>query len=121
MSKLFREVFSRDVDDTFLNQYAEFTTWREFAFVAQAKSYNIKRLLVIWNQDVLRSLSAPVLYGQLMLGDILLLTRRQDWPQRPRRGQIIWSPRDTAWNILNCQEILHTLYRVSLQATDASL
>lgn len=123
MSKLFDSVFHEDVEDTFLGvdtgplrEDCEFATRREFAFKDQKGTYRIREMLCIWNHDVLRALPTTVLYGQLLVGDVLLLVKMRDWPQRPRRGQLIWTPRDTPWTILNCQEILRTLYRISLEA-----
>lgn len=115
MSKAFREVFQQDIRDTFLSEETELTTWREFSLIAQPKMYNVKRLLVVWNHDVLQRLSPVILYGQLLVADVVFLTRKTDWPIRPRRQQVIWSPRDTPWNVMFCQEILENAYRIGLQ------
>lgn len=121
MSKAFDSAFREDVEDTFLGidrqpwQDCEFATRREFAFKDQGNTYRIREMLCIWNEDVLRNLPTTVMYGSLLVGDVLLLVKKRDWPQRPRRGQIIWTPRDTPWTILKCQEILTTLYRISLE------
>lgn len=127
MSKEFNHVFRWDVEDTFLGadygywkEDCEFAERREFAFKDQGQTYRIREMLVIWNHDVLRSLPTTILYGQLLVGDVLLLTKIRDWPQRPRRGQVIWSPRDTPWQILNCQEILRTVFRISLEAVETT-
>lgn len=123
MSKEFDSVFHVDVEDTFLGvdtglfrEDCEFATRREFAFKDQGNTYRIREMLCIWNEDVLRALPTAVLYGSLLVGDALLLVKKRDWPQRPRRGQVIWTPRDTPWQILKCQEILTTLYKISLEA-----
>jgi hypothetical protein len=116
----FREAFDDDVRDTYMDDDSEFVSWRDFAFKSQSNTYTVRRLKVIWNHDVLKHMSASVMYGQLMVGDVLLLTKIVDWDQRPRRGQIIWTPRDTPWTILNCQEIFRTLYRISLQAVEST-
>ena len=127
MSKLFDSVFREDVEDTFLgSDYrwwtdCEFATRREFAFKDQGNTYRIYEMLCIWNHDILRALPTTVMYGQLLVGDALLLVKIRDWPQRPRRGQIIWTPRDTPWTILNCTEILQTVYRISLEAVEAQI
>ena len=120
MSRDFRAVFQADVADTFLGMYSEFTTWREFSFQAQARSYSIKRLLVVWNADVIKHMLPAVLYGQLSEGDVSFLTRCQDWPSRPRRNQVIWTPRDTPWNITRCHEIYQTCYRIVLQEIESA-
>lgn len=127
MSREFDSVFKLDVEDTFLGvdtglfrEEHEFATRREFAFRDQA-GYRIREMLCIWNHDVLRALPTSVMYGSLLVGDVLLLVKKRDWPQRPRRGQVIWTPRDTPWSILNSQEILTTLYRISLEAVQAEV
>lgn len=127
MSKTFNSVFKWDVEDTFLGvdrgweqEDCEFATRREFAFKDQSGTYRIREMLVIWNHDVLHNLPTTILYGQLLVGDVLVLTKMRDWPQRPRRGQTLWSPRDTPWTVLNCQEILRTVYRISLQAIEST-
>lgn len=127
MSKTFNSVFKSDVEDTFLGtdcgdwaEDCEFATRREFAFKDQGGTYRIREMIVIWNRDVLRALPTSILYGQLLVGDVLVLTKIRDWPQRPRRGQTIWSPRDVPWEVLNCQEILRTVYRISLQAIEST-
>jgi hypothetical protein len=128
VSKEFDSVFRIDVEDTFLGidtgpcrEEHEFATHREFAFKDQLGTYRIREMLCIWNHDILRALPTTVMYGQLLVGDVLLLVKKRDWPQRPRRGQIIWTPRDTPWTILNCQEILTTLYRISLEAIETEV
>jgi hypothetical protein len=128
MSREFDSVFRMDVEDTFLGidtgpcrEEHEFATRREFAFKEQQGTYRIREMLCIWNEDVLRALPTTVMYGQLLVGDVLLLVKKRDWPQRPRRGQVVWTPRDTAWTILKCQEILTTLYRISLEAVEGEV
>ena len=126
MSKDFDEIFRWDVEDTFLGNdpyrldECEFATHREFAFKDQSGVYRTRMMLVIWNHDVLRALPTTILYGQLLVGDVLVLSKIRDWPQRPRRGQTVWSPRDIPWEVLNCQEILRTLYRISLQGVEST-
>jgi hypothetical protein len=120
VSKVFNEVFWEDVEDTYLDEDSEFSSWREFSFKGPSNTYVIRKLLVIWNHDILRNLPSTVLYGQLLVGDVLLLTRIIDWPQRPRRGQLIWTPRDTGWEILQCREIFRTVYRISLQQVEST-
>jgi hypothetical protein len=127
VSKVFNSVFREDVEDTYLGcdhgdrwwGDGEFATRREFAFKDQGGTYRIREMLCIWNEDVLRALPTVVMYGQLLVGDALLLVKMRDWPQRPRRGQVVWTPRDTPWTILKCQEIMRTVYRMSLEAVEA--
>jgi hypothetical protein len=126
VSREFDSVFRQDVEDTYLGidtgpcrEDCEFASRREFAFSDQQGAYRIREMLVIWNHDVLRALPTTVMYGSLLVGDVLLLVKKRDWPQRPRRGQIIWTPRDTPWSILNCQEVFKTLYRISLEAVQS--
>jgi hypothetical protein len=129
VSKLFDKVFCQDVEDTFLGEDygdrwwgdGEFATRREFAFKDQGNTYRIREMLCVWNEDVMRALPTVVMYGQLLVGDALLLVKIRDWPQRPRRGQIIWTPRDTPWQILKSQEILQTVYRISLEQVEAQV
>jgi hypothetical protein len=144
VSRAFDSVFREDVEDTFLGpdcpclpvdpalpwtpcnpwtdpEYCEFASCREFSFKNSDGTYLIQQILVIWNHDILRALPTTVLYGQLLVGDVLLLVKKHDWPQRPRRGQVVWTPRDTPWTILNCQEILRTLYRISLEAIETQV
>jgi len=127
VSREFNDVFRQDVEDTFLGvdcgwqmEDCEFATRREFAFKDQGGTYRIREMLVIWNHDVLRALPTTILYGQLLVGDVLVLSKMKDWPQRPRRGQTIWTPRDVPWEILNCQEILRWVYRISLEAVQST-
>lgn len=121
MSKQFTDVIERDAQDTVLSEDSEFTEWREFSFTSQIGIYDVKKLLVIWNQDILKKMSPVVMYGQLFVGDVLILTWANDWPMRPRRGQIFWSPKDTPWKVMVCQEIRGILYRISIQQTETTL
>lgn len=115
MSFGFKHVFREDIDDTFLSVWNdEFVTNREFMLKGKSGTNEIKNLNVIWNQDSLRNIPAVVSFGQLMIGDVLLLTRKCDWLMRPRRYQLIYSPRDTQWEIVTCQEILRAVYRIQL-------
>src|SRR6267142_5432202 len=115
MSRAFRSVFEADLSDTYLNQWSEFAEWREFSLVSQSKTYNIKVILVVWNSDMLKQLNPVIMYGQLLVGDASFLTWKRDWPQRPRRNQVIWTPRDIPWTVMSCQEIQQVCYRVTLQ------
>jgi hypothetical protein len=110
----FRQAFAEDVEDTYLD-LEEFAEMREFGTRGQSGTYNVRSLKVIWNHDTLKNLSPVMAMGQLMIGDVLLLTRIKDWPVRPRRGAILYSPRDTAWTVMVCVSIMHSLYRISLQ------
>lgn len=115
MSFGFKHVFREDVDDTFLSAWNdEFISEREFMLKGKSGTYEIKNLIVVWSQDSLRNIPGVVTYGQLMIGDVMMLTKKCDWLMRPRRYQLIYSPRDTQWEIISCQEILRAVYCIQL-------
>jgi len=116
----FRDVFEEDLEDTFL-EMEEYAEAREFVTRGSNNTRIVSNKKVIWNHDSLRNLPAVVTYGQLMVGDVLVLTRVKDWPSRPLRGQMIWSPRDTAWTVIFCQMILHRAYRIGLQQAEPTM
>lgn len=116
----FRDAIACDVDDTFLSYFGEFARLRDFGVRGQSRTYEPKTLMVIWYQDTLRNIPAVVSYGQLEIGDVLCITRKCDWYMRPRREEILYSPRDTQWKVISSNEIMNVLYRIVLRAAIAT-
>jgi len=110
----FRTAFKKDMRSTFLGSHQEFESVREFWRRGRNGTYIGENLTVLWIDDIIKNLTGDY-YGQIVAGDVLCITMKEDWIMRPRPKNLIYSPRDTQWEVINCTEVLFSVYQMLLR------
>jgi hypothetical protein len=110
----FRTAFKRDMRNVFLGKHQEFESVREFWRRGKSGTYIGENLTVLWIDDLIKNITGDY-YGQIVVGDIVCITMKEDWIMRPMPKNILYSPRDTQWEIISCSEVLFTAYQMLLR------
>ena len=108
-----REQFVPDLDRVFIN-VQEFGTVREFRINDGMGGFKIFQAKVVWDKDAVKMNPVVTVHGVFM-GDVRCYIRHQDLPRAPVAGELIYSPANQPWEVLDCTDA-ESLYELSLAA-----
>jgi len=108
-----KDQFVPDLDNIFVNT-DEFANWREFRISDGAGDFIVFTAKVVWDKDAVKMNPVVTVHGVFM-GDVRCYIRQQDLPRTPVAGELIYSPANQPWEVLDCTDQEH-LFELSLAA-----
>jgi hypothetical protein len=109
-----RDQFVPDINRIFMRTY-EFATLREFRISDGHGGYIVFTCPVVWDKDAVKQQPLVTIHGVFM-GDVRCYIAHQYLPRAPVAGEIIYSPANQPWEVLNVTDA-ESLYEMSLSAT----
>jgi len=108
-----RDMFVPDLANIFVN-LKEFATTREFRISDGAGGFTVFSAPVVWDKDAVRMQPVVTIHGVFM-GDVRCYIEHKYLPRAPVAGEIIYSPANQPWEVLDCTDA-ESLYELSLSA-----
>lgn len=109
-----RQQFESDLATVFMNT-GEFATSREFRISDGHGAFKLFTADVVWDEEAAKKQPIVAVHG-VYLGDVICHIERKYLPRKPVAGELIYSPANKAWEVLQCTD-QESLYVLALSAT----
>jgi len=106
-------MFVPNIDRIFM-RLNEFATTREFRISDGHGGFIVFQAPVVWDKDAVREQPLVTVHGVFM-GDVRCYIAHKYLPRAPVAGEIIYSPANQPWEVLDCTDA-ESLYELSLAA-----
>lgn len=95
-----RDQFVADLERVFFKE-GEHATREEFRISDGRGGFIVTSFLVIWDTDQAKKHPLSTIHG-LYVGEVLCYVKQKDLPRRPIAGELIYSPANRPWEVIDC-------------------